>query len=138
MFTPGSPIPRSINIENSSDQEANYASRDSSPRTFRCCDRSGFLSRKSMPRSDSVCSTSSIVRIIETFRTISIALALANSSTAQPAPFTANSYWSFDYEADDRGNLIQPDISCIGDPCISPGHCTPPLGGGGGREDDAV
>src|SRR5215510_8985060 len=138
MFTQDFHIPRSINIENSWGHETICGTRDSSPPTCRCCDKSDCPSERSMRASDSVCSTSSIVRIIETFRTISIVLALANSSTAQPAPFTANSYWSFDYEADHQGHLLQSDISCMGNPCIRQSGCTPSLGRRGCRKDDAV
>src|SRR5215510_7090947 len=138
MFTQDFHIPRSINIENSWGHETICGTRDSSPPTCRCCDKSDCPSRRSMRASDSVCSTSSIVRIIETFRTISIALALANSSTAQPGPFTASSYWSSDYEPDHQERVFHSYISFVGDPCASASGRIPSLGGRGCCKDDAV
>src|ERR1700756_5130500 len=138
MFIQDSRIPRSISIENSSGPETNYVFRDSSPPTCRSCDRSGCLSKKNMPRSDSAYSTSSTVPIIAMCRTILTVRVLANSSTAQAAHFTANSYWSFDYEADNQEGLSQSDVSFVGASRVGPIERSTAFGRGPCRKDDAV
>src|SRR5690242_16534977 len=108
---------RLISIASLLDRETNYGSRGLSRPICRSCERSDCLSRKNMRGSASACSTSSIGRIIETSRTISIVIALANSSTASAGPFTASSYLSFDHEADHQERHFQFDYSFV-DHCV--------------------